>query len=262
MGWLLLGILAALALAGLALFFLVFVPWALRWGATPEECAAPLTGDDWLTEGDFRPARAVRATRAISIAAPPDVVWRWLAQIGRGAGYYAFDRVDNGGRPSAEHLVSWVTPPRVGDATAIGYLREVTTGRELAWWMPVEKLPGCEARMSVVYAIAPEGSGTRLRMRVLADGRGWALPLVLNGFLLVDTLMARRQLRGIRRRAERHGARPADPQRPETGARDQFQLYEFVTADGQRGGVPGKEKAAHWHELAKRELGERMGTAA
>jgi proline iminopeptidase len=39
---------------------------------------------------------------AVTIEAPPDQVWPWLVQMGgdRG-GWYSWDRLDNGGRPSA-----------------------------------------------------------------------------------------------------------------------------------------------------------------
>jgi hypothetical protein len=247
-----LGVIAGLLLLLAVLYRAVFVPWTLRMGATAAECGAVMPGDEWLDAG-FGAARALRATRAVTIGAPPEHVWPWLAQLGRGAGFYALDRLDNGGRPSARHILSWVRPPRVGDASAIGYLRWVEPGHGLGWWMPPERMPGCAVRMAVTYRLAPAGTGSRLIMRVNADGRGWSFPVVLGFFLVVDAVMARRQLLGIRERAERHGARTADPDAPETGARDQFQLYEFVLADGERGGVPGKEQAAHWWELGQQD---------
>jgi len=79
-------------------------------------------------------------------------------------------------------------------------------------------------------------------------------------FAFVDSLMARRQLLGIRDRAEAFGARLKDPERPETGARDQFQRYEVVFAAGDLAGVPGKERAALWHERAIHDLGARFGS--
>jgi hypothetical protein len=43
--------------------------WHQRWGATPEEIAAPMPGDELIDGAQYR------ATRAITIAAPPEAVW-------------------------------------------------------------------------------------------------------------------------------------------------------------------------------------------
>ena len=88
-----------------------------RWGATAEEGAMPMTGDEWL-EGGTR--KRVHMTRAVWIDAPPEQVWPWIAQLGRGAGWYSIDRLDNGGRTSARHIVSWIPEPALGDALPIG----------------------------------------------------------------------------------------------------------------------------------------------
>ncbi len=73
-------------------------------------------------------------TRAISIAAHTGSVWPWLAQLGRGAGWYSIDWPDNGRRRSARHLVSRIPELRLGDASAFGSVRHVERGRSLAWW--------------------------------------------------------------------------------------------------------------------------------
>jgi hypothetical protein len=44
-------------------------------------------------------------------------------------------------------------------------------------------------------------------------------------------------------RVESFGARGVDPQNPETGARDQYQLYEVIYASGEGAGVAGVEGA-------------------
>ena len=45
-------------------------------------------------------------------------------------------------------------------------------------------------------------------------------------------------------RAERFGARDADPDNPETGARDQYQVYQVIYASGEEAGAPGRTDAA------------------
>ena len=70
-------------LAGLALVLGVVYARFLRepvltWGATDEEAAARLAGDELLEAADGV------ATRAIDIDAPADAVWPWIAQMGPG----------------------------------------------------------------------------------------------------------------------------------------------------------------------------------
>ena len=62
--------------------------------------------------------------------------------------------------------------------------------------------------------------------------------------------MATRQLLGIRHRVEHHGAGSSDGPDPETGERDQYQLYEVLYASGGSAGVAGKELAGRWRQAA------------
>jgi hypothetical protein len=94
------------------------------------------------------------------------------------------------------------------------------------------------------------GAGSRLVIRVSGDATGAAGVLALRLFEVVDSIMAIRQLQGIKSRAEALGDRTADPNRPETGARDQFQFYEAIWASGERAGVAGREKANRWRQDA------------
>jgi len=104
--------------------------WGTRWGSTSAERAIEMPGDDYLEGG-----RRVRVamTRAISINVRPERVWPWVSQLGRGAGWYSVDWLDNGRKTSAWHIVLWIPEPQLGDATAVGYLRHITTGRSLVW---------------------------------------------------------------------------------------------------------------------------------
>jgi hypothetical protein len=64
--------------------------WVLTWGATADEAARPLPGDDLLGAAD------IVATRAIGIEAPPSAIWPWLVQMGPGrAGAYTYDWIEN-----------------------------------------------------------------------------------------------------------------------------------------------------------------------
>jgi hypothetical protein len=50
----------------------------LRWGATDAEIAAVQPGDELIPDAN------VTATRAITIHRSPEVVWRWVVQLGQG----------------------------------------------------------------------------------------------------------------------------------------------------------------------------------
>ncbi|MBI5310141.1 MAG: hypothetical protein HZB14_03785 [Actinobacteria bacterium] len=90
--------LAGLASA-VAAYALVFRPLMLTWGATEAENAATYPGDDLVEGGERQPVMAT------TLDAPPSEVWPWLAQMGCDrAGFYSWDRLDNGGRPSAREL--------------------------------------------------------------------------------------------------------------------------------------------------------------
>jgi hypothetical protein len=85
-----------IAAAGLGLFtvdILFLRPWMLRWGATNTELAMPLPGDDLV------PSLAYQSMLAVTIHAPCDRVWPWLAQIGQGRGGFYSYRIECHPRP-------------------------------------------------------------------------------------------------------------------------------------------------------------------
>ena len=85
-------------------------PRLWRWGATDGEVTGSYPGADLVPEGERG------ATMAVTIEAPPDQVWPWLVQMGgdRG-GWYSWDRLDNGGRPSAQEVHSEWQDLALGD---------------------------------------------------------------------------------------------------------------------------------------------------
>jgi hypothetical protein len=224
--------------------------WGTRWGSTPDERTLKMPGDDYLE--DHRGARVVM-TRAISISAPPERVWPWISQLGRGAGWYSIDWLDNGRKVSAWHIVSWIPEPQLGDATAIGYLRHVNTGQSLAWWLDGTKSFGAQARMVTCFSIGAEGQGTRLISRISADATGPIAHITLMAFRVIDSIMASRQLIGLRDRIEYCEEGNASQRNPETGDRAQYQLYEILFANGDRAGVAGKEDGVMWRQSAIRD---------
>lgn len=55
-------------------------------------------------------------TNSIIIKAPPEKIWPWLIQLGSGrAGWYSYDKIDNGGVPSARKIISELQHIKAGD---------------------------------------------------------------------------------------------------------------------------------------------------
>ncbi|MDJ0520832.1 MAG: hypothetical protein QNJ90_02020 [Planctomycetota bacterium] len=241
---------ALVGLAAALLFAALLVRWGTRWGSTPEERAQTMPGDEFLEGG---PRARVAMTRAVSLTAPPERVWPWIAQLGRGAGWYSVDRLDNGGRRSAWHIVSWIPEPRLGDATAVGYVRHLEPGRSIAWWSDGVRFLGANARLVVCYEVRAEGEGARLVSRMSADATGVTSRPMLHVFRAMDSIMACSQLIGLRERIESWERDDPRREEPETGARDQYQVYDVLYADGGRAGVEGKETGAKWRAAAIRD---------
>jgi hypothetical protein len=78
--------------------------------ATPFESRRLLPGDDLIAH----PLASL--THAITIRCAPEAVWPWLVQMGAGsrAGWYSYDRLDNGRQPSAMRIVPELQHPAIG----------------------------------------------------------------------------------------------------------------------------------------------------
>ena len=73
-----------------AFYLLILYPWMMRWGATDAELTMPLPGDGIVQ------VVGTQSTRAVTIHAPADEVWKWVLQIGQErAGFYSNDWLEN-----------------------------------------------------------------------------------------------------------------------------------------------------------------------
>ncbi len=190
------------ATAALGLHVRFVRPRLLCWGATGEEVARPMVGDEVCARPQFN------ATRAVTIHARPEEIWPWLVQIGFGrAGWYSYDLLDNLGRHSAEQIIpesqhlavgDWVPMDLTGKVTP--YTANLVTKMEPDRLMLWEKGGG-----TWLWLLEPiDAEYTRLITRM--RGRyGWSKPTIAIELILMefgDPFMMRRCLLGIKRRAE------------------------------------------------------------
>jgi len=202
--WLRRTLIATVVLVVLLGLYVAFVrPWHVRWGASPEEVARALPGDS-LVQG---PQEVT--TRAITINAWPAHIWPWLAQMGNGrGGLYSYDWLDRVfgvlDANSSDTLIARFQQIRPGDTIPIGG----STGWPVAIARPNDILlldvREAGAHVTWVFALAPiSPTKTRLIMRVRARlPVTWRLPLQRAVLDPAEFLMVRRQLMGIRDRAE------------------------------------------------------------
>jgi hypothetical protein len=175
----------------------------LRWGATSAEVEGPMPGDDIVPRASFT------ATRAITISAPPDEVWPWLAQLGFGrAGFYSYDLLDNAGRPSAERILPECQDIKVGDWVPMAAKVNETTAFRIAGFERGEWMLWTKPNSTWAWKLVPlRGGCTRLltRLKQLNDWHASApmaaVTVVL--FEFGDFPMMRRLLLGVKARAER-----------------------------------------------------------
>jgi hypothetical protein len=193
-------------LAGIGVFVASYPcwrPWCLSWGATAEEVDGQLPGDELLVDP------SVITTRVVSIDAPPEAVWPWLAQMGSGrGGLYTYDWIENllGLRM---HSVDVVLPQfqvvKVGDAQTLGNngptLRVAICGQDRSLVLRSD-----DGHWVWAFILQPERTGTRLlsRNRIIIPGASkgmeWFYRYVMEPGSLI---MERKMLLGIKQRAER-----------------------------------------------------------
>jgi hypothetical protein len=187
------------ALAFLAALYPLVRRPILTWGATSEEAASRLPGDELLEDADGV------STRAITINTPAASVWPWLAQMGpspRG-GAYTYDWIENLlglNMHSAESILPEFQQPQVGDTISLGSnqmrLELVEPPRLLAWRSE-------DGNWVWTFVLEEQDGSTRLISR-----NRFRLPTIAAriGMLPMEPgslLMERKMLRGIKERAER-----------------------------------------------------------
>jgi hypothetical protein len=200
------------ALSGLPLF--VMAPlgrhWHLRWGATDDEVRNAMPGDEIVPQASFT------ATRAITIDAPPEVVWPWIVQMGyRRAGFYTYDLLDNAGFDSADRILPQYQHPKTSDWMPMAKKVTDTTAFKVKALRINDWLLWQKPDSTWAWKLIPlDGGRTRLISR-LKQRYAWEKPgsaiFTLALLEFGDFPMMRRVLTGIKARAERISARQTTP---------------------------------------------------
>lgn len=195
--------------AGLAALALLTLRWTgLHWGATTGEVDETLPGDDVV------PAAGFTATRAITIDAPPERVWPWIAQIGQGrGGFYSYDWLENlaGCRiHSADQIAPQWQHPEAGDTVRMHPKVALTVdaidpGHSLVLRAPAGEASSAEFSWAFVVRPRP-GRTTRLLVRERYGWSGRSSALLMEPLLAASSIMSRAMLRGIKERVERRAA--------------------------------------------------------
>jgi len=177
-----------------AIFYLVYRPWQLSWGATADEVSRPMVGDGLVEDPTFN------ATRAVTINAPAEQIWPWIVQIGyKRAGFYSWDILDNDGIPSAERILPEYQNLKIGDVVPLSEetdaeVLDMESNEQLLLVFPSD---GTVTWAWALYEI--DADRTRLVTRLR-----WRTTSAISQFTLdaFEIIMMRKCLLGIKRRAE------------------------------------------------------------
>ena len=184
-------------------------PWHMHWGVTRAELATRLPGDELVSTTGYR------VDHGITIHAPADSVWPWLAQIGQDrGGFYSYSWLERlAGDPvhNADRVVPEWQSIQVGDlvrAAPPNYLGGAF-GRDLGW-----RVTRIVPRRALVldgwgaFVVVPvDDSTSRLLIRTRGEGKLTltSVPLAAISLLVFEPahfIMERGMLRGIKQRAE------------------------------------------------------------
>ena len=170
----------------------------LVWGATPLEVSRPYPSDGLVPS-------PVLMTRAISVAAPAEVTWRWLCQIA--VAPYSYDWIDNRGRRSPRELTPGAERLELGQSMAVVF--KLVSFEDGHHWTGLTTPRGQRlfGPVAMTYAAEPDGSGSRIvgRLAAAGDSRGRRAKAYALGW--GDLVMMRKQFLTLKELAERDARR-------------------------------------------------------
>ena len=193
--------------AAVVAYVLLARPRQLRWGTTDQESSGSLPGDDLVSSPDLS------ATRAITVRAPADRVWPWIAQLGQGrGGFYSYDVLENlvgCAIHSADRILPEWQAVAVGDEVRLHpemplMVAALEPGRALVLrgGVPMgDTAPPYDFTWAFALREQPDGT-TRLLVRERYAYTQWWSPLLVEPVEAVSFVMSQKMLRSIRDRAE------------------------------------------------------------
>jgi hypothetical protein len=183
----------------LVTYLLVIRPWHLKWGATKEELMLEFPGDNNVHKPNFN------ATRGITIHSTPELVWRWIIQIGsKRAGWYSIDWMDNAGIKSSDKILPEFQKIEVGqfipftpDQKNGMWVKEFRENEYIFW---VDK-DGRATWLWYLYPVDEKQTRLLTRLRTKYVWKGfWIIYYLLYDF--GDIVMMSKCMKGIKLRAE------------------------------------------------------------
>lgn len=169
------------------------------WGSTAGERAASYPCEQVL------PDAAKSLHRAIDIDAPADVVFRWLCQLR--AAPYSYDVLDNLGRRSPRTLTPGLEQLERGQKFMLIYeLVDFEPGRQIT--VRSRAFPWMIGTQAITYEVRerPDGGSRLIANRRVKPPKGPFRPMVQFNLPVLDLIMTRKQLRTLKRLAERQAA--------------------------------------------------------
>ena len=164
------------------------------WGSSPAERAAAFACDDLIESPD----RVL--FRAVDVAAPAALLFRWLCQLR--VAPYSYDWIDNLGRRSPPHLIEGLDELEVGQRfSTIFRLDSFEPGRSIT----LESTTARFGHVVITYAAVPRGPGTsRLVVKLAFVAPRGVVGVAVRWFLPAgDLVMMRKQLLTLRARGTR-----------------------------------------------------------
>jgi hypothetical protein len=169
------------------------------WGSTPPERALEFACDE------FVPDATDALYRALTVEAPPALLFRWLCQLR--AAPYSYDWLDNCGRQSPRYLTPGLDRLQAGQRIMTVFrLAAFEPDRQITALLAGRSTPIGE--LAVTYLIVPEAERRcRLVVKVAVAYRRNPVGAAVRGLLPAgDLVMMRKQLLTLRHLAQRDAA--------------------------------------------------------